>query len=368
MEAKINKILQEHYRKTLGTATKQELYTALMLFTQEEMAQMPILTGERKLYYVSAEFLIGKLLSNNLINLGLFDEARQLLSQYGYDLAEIEEQENEPSLGNGGLGRLAACFLDSISNLGLCGDGAGLNYHEGLFYQKLEDNKQQEQPNPWITPESWLCDTGVKFQVPFGGFSLTSVMYDIAVPGSKGGRNALHLFDVESVDESIIREGISFDQRDIPRNLTLFLYPDDSTEEGRLLRVYQQYFLVSNTAQLILWETEARGYDWRGLHRHVAVQINDTHPSMIIPELIRLLTQRGMSMDDAIEEVRQTCAYTNHTILAEALEKWPVAYLQQVAPQLMPIIRELDDRVRARCSDSRVYIIDGENRVHMAHM
>ena len=356
MEQRLQSILNKHYGKNLDTATDQQVYTALMLYTKEQLAAMPRTEGKRKLYYVSAEFLIGKLLSNNLINLGLFDEAKELLAKHGRELTVIEEAENEPSLGNGGLGRLAACFLDSIATLNLCGDGAGLNYHDGLFYQKLENNKQKEEKNPWITPESWLTDTGVRFTVPFGGFSLRSVMYDVGVPGYNGRRNSLHLFDVETVDESIIGEGIAFDKSDIARNLTLFLYPDDSDEAGRLLRVYQQYFLVSSTAQLILKETRERGGSIEKLHEFVAVQINDTHPTMIIPELIRLLTAEGMSMDDAIREVSLTCAYTNHTILAEALEKWPMDFMRKAVPQLVPIIEELDK------------ILDDQDRVHMAHI
>lgn len=368
MEQRLQSILNKHYGKNLDTATDQQVYTALMLYTKEQLAVMPRTEGKRKLYYVSAEFLIGKLLSNNLINLGLFDEAKELLAKHGRELTVIEEAENEPSLGNGGLGRLAACFLDSIATLNLCGDGAGLNYHDGLFYQKLENNKQKEEKNPWITPESWLTDTGVRFTVPFGGFSLRSVMYDVGVPGYNGRRNSLHLFDVETVDESIIGDGIAFDKSDIARNLTLFLYPDDSDEAGRLLRVYQQYFLVSSTAQLILKETRERGGSIEKLHEFVAVQINDTHPTMIIPELIRLLTAEGMSMDDAIREVSLTCAYTNHTILAEALEKWPMDFMRKAVPQLVPIIEELDKRAKQVSADPRVAILDDQDRVHMAHI
>lgn len=368
MEQRLQSILNKHYGKNLDTATDQQVYTALMLYTKEQLATMPRTEGKRKLYYVSAEFLIGKLLSNNLINLGLFDEAKELLAKHGRELTLIEEAENEPSLGNGGLGRLAACFLDSIATLNLCGDGAGLNYHDGLFYQKLENNKQKEEKNPWITPESWLTDTGERFTVPFGGFSLRSVMYDVGVPGYNGRRNSLHLFDVETVDESIIGDGISFDKSDIARNLTLFLYPDDSDEAGRLLRVYQQYFLVSSTAQLILKETRERGGSIENLHEYVAVQINDTHPTMIIPELIRLLTAEGMSMDDAIREVSLTCAYTNHTILAEALEKWPMDFMRKAVPQLVPIIEELDKRAKQVSADPRVAILDDQDRVHMAHI
>ena len=368
MEQRLQEILNEQFGKTLDTADSRQVYQALMLFTKEKMAALPKTTGDRKLYYVSAEFLIGKLLSNNLINLGLFEEAKDLLARHGHELTAIEEAENEPSLGNGGLGRLAACFLDSIATLGLCGDGAGLNYHDGLFYQKLENHKQKEEKNPWITPQSWLTDTGVRFTVPFGGFSLNSIMYDIAVPGYNGQCNALHLFDVDTVDESRIGEGISFDKSDIPHTLTLFLYPDDSDDAGRLLRVYQQYFLVSSTAQLILKELAERGYTPDTLHEHVAVQINDTHPTMIIPELIRLLTEQGMSMDNAVREVSLTCAYTNHTILAEALEKWPMDFMRRAVPQLVPIIEELDRRAKAVSSDPRVAILDDQDRVHMAHI
>ncbi len=368
MEQALQKILEEKFGKTLETADSREIYTALLYFTQDKMADMSVNEGKRKLYYVSAEFLIGKLLSNNLINLGLFDEARQLLHRYGHELTEIEEAENEPSLGNGGLGRLAACFLDSIASLNLCGDGAGLNYHDGLFYQKLENNYQREVKNPWITPDSWLIDTGVHFTVEFGGFTMDSVMYDICVPGYRGRRNALHLFDSPTVDESLIGDGISFDKTDVPHNLTLFLYPDDSDDAGRLLRVYQQYFLVSSTAQLILKETKERGGDFAHLHEYVAVQINDTHPTMIIPELIRLLVKEGLTMDEAVKEVSLTCAYTNHTILAEALEKWPASFIEKVAPQLMPIIKELDERAKKISDDPRVAIIDKDNRVHMAHI
>ena len=312
--------------------------------------------------------MIGKLLSNNLINLGMFDETKEVLTRYGMDLAEIEEEENEPSLGNGGLGRLAACFLDSIAALGLCGDGAGLNYHQGLFHQRLVNHQQQEEKDPWITTDSWLTRTDVHFQVRLGSNTVTSTMYDIAVPGWSGGRNTLHLFDLDTVDDSLIESGISFDKNDIEHCLTLFLYPDDSDEAGRLLRVYQQYFMVSNTAQLILKETEERGYSIRNLHEHVVVQINDTHPTMIIPELIRLLVDRGLSMDEAIRETAQTCAYTNHTILAEALEKWPIRYLEQAAPLIVPIIRELDARIREKTDDPSVQIIDDDNVVHMAHI
>ena len=354
--------------KAPETASREDWYAALFAATRQSLADMPKNEGRRKLYYVSAEFLIGKLLSNDLIALGCFEEMRALLAEYGQELEQIEECENEPSLGNGGLGRLAACFLDSIAHLGLCGDGAGLNYHEGLFYQKLADLKQQEYPNPWLTDKTWLEDTGVRFPVAFGGFTVQAHMYDIPVPGGNGRRNSLHLFDLDTVDESLVHDGIAFDKTDVPRALTLFLYPDDSDEAGRLLRVYQQYFLVSATAQLILRELAQRGGDAHSLSEQVAVQINDTHPTMIIPELIRLLLEAGLTMDEAVEQVSRTCAYTNHTILAEALETWPLDYIRRVAPALVPIIEELDRRARARSGDERVAILDGAGRVHMAHI
>ena len=369
MEQALEMMLQEKFHKGIKEASKEEIYTALLCVTKDKMKGMKANTGDRKLYYISAEFLIGKLLSNNLINLGLFEETREVLKKYGHDITEIEEMEPEPSLGNGGLGRLAACFLDSIATLGLAGDGVGLNYHEGLFLQKFADHKQWEDKNPWITENSWLTKTDRHFQVPFKDFTLTSTMYDIDVPGYESGCNKLHLFDLDTVDEGLIHDGIQFDKTDIRKNLTLFLYPDDSDEAGHLLRIYQQYFMVSNAAQLIIREAEERGVNLYHLHEHVCIQINDTHPTMVIPELIRILTsEKGFNMDTAVDVVRKTCAYTNHTILAEALEKWPVAYLEQVVPQLMPIICDLDARVRRDFHDERVYIIDEQNRVHMAHI
>ena len=370
MEISLEQILREKLGKEIADASDREIYIALLNITKEKMKDMEHNYGERKLYYISAEFLIGKLLSNNLINLGMFDEVKEILQRNNHDLTSIEEIELEPSLGNGGLGRLAACFLDSIATLGLNGDGVGLNYHDGLFLQKFVDNKQSEEKNPWITENSWLIKTDVSFEVPFRDFTLKSTMYDIDIPGYNRSKcNKLHLFDLDSVDESIIENGISFNKYDIYKNLTLFLYPDDSDEAGHLLRIYQQYFMVSNGAQLIIKEAEEKGIDLHRLHEHVCVQINDTHPTMVIPELIRILTeQKGFDMDSAIDVVSKTCAYTNHTILAEALEKWPVHYLEKVVPQLVPIIRELDRRVRDKFSDKRVYIIDNQERVHMAHI
>ena len=364
----VKEAVLKQYGKSIAECTDREIYDALLTSVNELAAQKESNEGKRKLYYISAEFLIGKLLSNNLINLGLYDEVKAELNAAGRSLAEIEEIEPEPSLGNGGLGRLAACFLDSIASLGLNGDGVGLNYHFGLFKQEFKDNLQYETKNPWIDKKSWLNRTDVSYKVKFGGMEVTSRMYDILVTGYNNRTNKLHLFDIETIDESIVKEGIDFDKDEIKKNLTLFLYPDDSDEAGRLLRVYQQYFMVSNAAQLILKEAKERGCKLTDLHEYVAIQINDTHPSMVIPELIRLLTAEGMSMDAAIKEVTNTCAYTNHTILAEALEKWPIAYLKKAVPQLMPIIKELDKRVRAKFDDESVYIIDEDDRVHMAHM
>ena len=369
MNINIEQQLKVILGKSLDEASKEEIYIALLNFTKKQLQQMKRNSGDRKLYYISAEFLVGKLLSNNLINLGIFEEVRDVLKSHGHNLTEIEEMEMEPSLGNGGLGRLAACFLDSIATLGLHGDGVGLNYHDGLFMQKFKDNKQREEKNPWITDESWLTRTDVSFEVPFKDFTLKSTMYDIDVPGYNSGCNKLHLFDLDSVDESIIHDGIQFDKNDIKKNLTLFLYPDDSDEAGKLLRLYQQYFMVSNAAQLIIKEAEDRGVDLYHLHEHVCIQINDTHPTMVIPELIRILTEeKNFNIDTAVDVVSKSCAYTNHTILAEALEKWPISYLEKVVPQLMPIIRDLDRRVRRDFHDERVYIIDNMDRVHMAHI
>lgn len=355
--------------KAIADCTDKELYTALLAISQQAAAKKEENAGKKKLYYISAEFLIGKLLSNNLINLGLYDDVKAILEENGKSLAAVEEAEPEPSLGNGGLGRLAACFLDSIATLGLNGDGIGLNYHFGLFKQLFKDNKQEEAPNPWIENTSWLTKTDVTYQVPYKNFTLTSRMYDIAVTGYHGRTNHLHLFDVESVDESIVEDGISFDKTDVAKNLTLFLYPDDSDREGRILRIYQQYFMVSNAARLILEEAAAKGSDFYDLPDYAVIQINDTHPTMVIPELIRLLTtEHGMEMDDAIEIVSRTCAYTNHTILAEALETWPMEFFKEAVPQLIPIMEVLDNKVRRKFDDPSVYIIDKDDRVHMAHI
>ena len=341
MEKRLQEVLEKRFHKTLDTCTKEELFHALMEITKEATGNLKRNEGSKKLYYISAEFLIGKLLSNNLINLGLYEETEKVLKSHGYELCEIEELEMEPSLGNGGLGRLAACFLDSIATLGLPGDGIGLNYHFGLFQQKFTNHKQQEVKNPWITKESWLNRQSFTCKVPFKDFTLDGVLYDIDVPGYDSGCNRLHLFDVDTIDESIVPENsIDFDKKKVQENLTLFLYPDDSDDAGRKLRIYQQYFMVSCGAQLILKEMEDAGYDLHELNNHAVIQINDTHPSMVIPELIRLLTEeKGFTMDEAVEVVSKTCAYTNHTILAEALEKWPMEYLEEVVPNLVPIIK-----------------------------
>ena len=359
--------IETKLQKGISVSTDEEVYYALLELVKDKAEKKVSNKGKKKLYYISAEFLIGKLLSNNLINLGIYDEVKETLEKNGKSLAEIEEIELEPSLGNGGLGRLAACFIDSIATLGLNGDGVGLNYHYGLFKQVFENNLQKETPNPWITNESWLTKTDITYPVSFGGFTVQSRLYDIDVVGYNNRTTKLHLFDIESVDESIVGDTIDFDKDDIQKNLTLFLYPDDSDDKGRLLRVYQQYFMVSNAARLILAEAEAKGSNLHDLADYAAVQINDTHPSMVIPELIRLLQEKGILMDEAIEIVSKVCAYTNHTILAEALEKWPISFLEKAVPQLMPIIRELDNKVRAKVADESTYIIK-DGLVHMAHM
>ena len=365
---KLQEIVANRCGKEISQCTNEELYYALLEMTKGMAEEKVSNQGKRKLYYISAEFLIGKLLSNNLINLGIYEDVKKLLADNGKSLAEIEEVEPEPSLGNGGLGRLAACFLDSIASLGLNGDGVGLNYHYGLFKQVFKNNLQNETPNPWIEKESWLIKTDVTYPIQFGGFTLQSRLYDIDVIGYENRTTKLHLFDVETVDESLVGEGIDFDKEDIAKNLTLFLYPDDSDDKGRILRVYQQYFMVSNAARLIIDETLARGGDLHKLNEYAVIQINDTHPSMVIPEMIRLLMERGILMDEAIDIVSKTCAYTNHTILAEALEKWPIHFLEKAVPQLLPIIYELNSRVTKKYDDKSVAIIDDEKRVHMAHM
>lgn len=365
---KLQEIVANRCGKEISQCTNEELYYALLEMTKGMAEEKVSNQGKRKLYYISAEFLIGKLLSNNLINLGIYEDVKKLLADNGKSLAEIEEVEPEPSLGNGGLGRLAACFLDSIASLGLNGDGVGLNYHYGLFKQVFKNNLQNETPNPWIEKESWLTKTDVTYPIQFGGFTLQSRLYDIDVIGYENRTTKLHLFDVETVDESLVGEGIDFDKEDIAKNLTLFLYPDDSDDKGRILRVYQQYFMVSNAARLIIDETLARGGDLHKLNEYAVIQINDTHPSMVIPEMIRLLMERGILMDEAIDIVSKTCAYTNHTILAEALEKWPIHFLEKAVPQLLPIIYELNSRVTKKYDDKSVAIIDDEKRVHMAHM
>ncbi len=360
--------IQDMFHKDCGECTNEELYQALLTYTNQSLADKGYQDGKKKVYYISAEFLIGKLLSNNLINLGIYDQVAEFLKQNGKSLAEIEEIEPEPSLGNGGLGRLAACFLDSIATLGLPGEGIGLNYHLGLFKQEFHDHLQSEKPNPWITETGWLKSTGVSYMVPYRGFVLKSSLYDMDVAGYHSKSIKLRLFDIDIADECIVGDGISFDKKDILHNLTLFLYPDDSDDDGRKLRIYQQYFMVSNAAQYILDEAERKGCTLHDLPDYAVVQINDTHPSMIIPEFIRLLTERGIEFEEACQIVSGMCAYTNHTILAEALEKWPMDYLEDVVPHLVPIIRRLDERMKAKYPQKSVAIIDENGLVHMAHM
>lgn len=367
----LSNLLENNCGKEIKSCTNQEIYFGLLSLVNELASKKESNknNSKKKVYYISAEFLIGKLLSNNLINLGIYNEIKSILNENGKSLSEVEEVEPEPSLGNGGLGRLAACFLDSIATLGLNGDGIGLNYHFGLFKQVFKNNLQSEQKNEWIEKNSWLNKTDITYDIECGGIKLKSRLYDINVIGYNNRVNKLHLFDVESIDESIVDNGsITFNKEDVAKNLTLFLYPDDSDEDGKLLRIYQQYFMVSNGARLILEECQAKGSNLYDLNDYAVIQINDTHPTMVIPELIRLLIEKGISMDDAIEIVSKTCAYTNHTILAEALEKWPMDYLEKVVPNLIDIIKELDKRVREKYDDESLYIIDEDNRVHMAHI
>lgn len=362
--------LTKEMGKSVREASNEELYKGLLAITQAEAEKkLPFESKKKKkIYYLSAEFLIGKLLSNNLINLGLFDEARELLEKNGKDITAIEEIEEEPSLGNGGLGRLASCFLDSIATLNLNGCGVGLNYHLGLFRQEFVDHQQKAEPNPWLKKSGWEVKTSKGYDVTMAGKTYHSTLYDLYVTGYESETIPLHLFDLDTVDESIVHDGIDFDKRDIAKNLTLFLYPDDSDDDGRKLRIYQQYFMVSNGAQLILDECVARGSNLHDLADYAVFQINDTHPTMIIPEMIRLLEERGIGEDEAIAIVSKCAAYTNHTILAEALEKWPISYLKEIVPQLVPIIEALDDRVRRKYDDPSVVIIDKNDTVHMAHI
>ena len=362
----LEKLIYDLYKKNARQCTNEEIYNALLIYTKNQLFEKGYQDGKKKIYYISAEFLIGKLLSNNLINLGIYDDVAAFLKENGKAIADIEEVEPEPSLGNGGLGRLAACFLDSIATLGLPGEGIGLNYHLGLFKQLFENRLQKETPNPWIEEHSWLTPAGVSYTVPFRGFSLKSSLYDIDVAGYNNKSIHLHLFDIDLADESMVHDGISFNKKDILHNLTLFLYPDDSDDDGRKLRIFQQYFMVSNAAQFILDEATKKGCNLHDLADYAVIQINDTHPSMVIPELIRLLTKRGIAFDEAAEIVSKVCAYTNHTILAEALEKWPMDYLLDVVPHLVPIIEKLDEKVKD--PQENVAIIDKNNLVHMAHM
>ncbi len=364
----IKNTLEQKLGKSIADSSKQEIYVALLNITKDMSEEKVQEDTGKKVYYISAEFLIGKLLSNNLINLGIYADVKKVLADNGISLAEIEEIEAEPSLGNGGLGRLAACFLDSIASLGLNGSGIGLNYHLGLFKQVFENNKQKETANPWIEENTFLRKTDVSYPVKFKDFTVQSRMYEIDVTGYDNRTNKLELFDLDTVDDSIVGDGIDFDKKDIAKNLTLFLYPDDSDDDGRKLRIYQQYFMVSNGAKLIIDECKKKGSNLHDLYDYAVIQINDTHPTMVIPELIRLLMEEGIDIDEAIEIVSKTCAYTNHTILAEALEKWPISFLKEVVPQLVPIIEVLDDKVRRRFDDESVVIIDKNDTVHMAHI
>ena len=368
MSKSMKATLTDLCQKEISTATDAELYTALLKLVHEKSQQHVKSVSGRKLYYISAEFLIGKLLSNNLINLGLYDDVRDTLAEAGKSLADIEEQDPEPSLGNGGLGRLAACFLDSLATLNLPGDGVGLRYHCGLFHQNFKNNVQNETPDFWLTDQCAAKATDTVFPVSLAGKTYSARLYKLPVTGYEGRTNTLNLFDLDTVDESVIGDGISFDKKDIAKNLTLFLYPDDSDEDGRLLRIYQQYFMVSAGAQLILDECMTRGCNLHDLADYAAIQINDTHPSMVIPELIRLLGLHGIEFEEAVQIVTDTCAYTNHTILAEALEKWPRHYLDTVVPQLMPIIEKLDAIAKTRTDNAALAIIDQNQVVHMAHM
>lgn len=369
MSEELKSTAKRLFDKSLKQCSDEEIYYVLLSFTKDMAKVTEHITGEKKVYYISSEFLIGKLLSNNLINLGIYDRVKDILKANGHSLGDIFEYEPEPSLGNGGLGRLAACFLDSMATMGLPGDGIGLNYHFGLFKQKFLDNLQFEEKNDWIEKQSWLRPTSLSFNVNFGDFTVKSKLFDIDVIGYDNGVNKLHLFDLKSLDEALVKNGITFDKTAINKNLTLFLYPDDSDEAGNLLRIYQQYFMVSNAAQYILHDMKNRKYDLRKMYDHAVIQINDTHPTMIIPELIRIMTEdKAIGMDEAIEIVSRTCAYTNHTILSEALEKWPLKYLEKVVPALVPIIKELDERVKAKYDDPAVYIIDENDLVHMAHI
>lgn len=360
--------LVEICKKDLKSCSYEELYTALLKITEEESVKKVQTVEGRKLYYISAEFLIGKLLSNNLINLGLYDDVKKILKENGKSMAKLEETEPEPSLGNGGLGRLAACFLDSLATLNLPGDGIGLRYHCGLFRQNFQNKVQSETPDFWLGDDSWAKKTEKIYPVSLAGKEYEARLYKIAVTGYEGRTNYLNLFDLDTIDESIIEKGISFDKTDIEKNLTLFLYPDDSDEAGRILRIYQQYLMVSAGAQMILEDAKMRGSNLHDLADYAAVQINDTHPSMVIPELIRLLMEEEITFEEAVEIVTKVCAYTNHTILAEALEKWPKHFLETVVPQLVPIIERLNEMVNEKYHDPAVAIIDQWNNVHMANM
>ncbi|MGX7107703.1 glycogen/starch/alpha-glucan family phosphorylase [Hutsoniella sourekii] len=369
---RIEELALATFDRPLKDLSDQEVYKVLLDFVQDQTQAQPLNQSKRKLYYISAEFLIGKLLTSNLLNLGCFDEVQAVLEANGQSLHDVEKAEKEPSLGNGGLGRLAACFLDSIASLGINGDGVGLNYHFGLFRQVFKDNQQASLPDAWLDQPTWLKPNTISYPVPFKDFTLKSTLYEIDVPGyQQASKNRLRLFDLDSVDEAIIEgESIHFDKEAIKKNLTLFLYPDDSDQAGELLRIYQQYFMVSNAAQLIIDEALAKGSNLKDLDEYAVVQINDTHPAFIIPEFIRLLTQNhDLSFEEALEVVTRTVAFTNHTILAEALEKWPMAYIEAVIPEIAAIIRQLDQVIQAKFpGQAAVQVIDADDRAHMAHI
>lgn len=366
----VTTFIEEKTQQKLADLDNKTIYPALMDYVKDKAEKLPKNTGKRKVYYISAEFLIGKLLSNNLINLGIYQETKEALEAAGKSIAAIEDEELEPSLGNGGLGRLASCFIDSMASLGINGEGVGLNYHCGLFKQVFHDHQQEAEPNYWIEEDSWLVPTDISYDIPFRDFTLKSRLDRIDVLGyHRDRKNYLNLFDIEGVDYGLIGDGISFDKTAIQKNLTLFLYPDDSDKNGEILRIYQQYFMVSNAAQLLIDEALERGSNLHDLAEYAYVQINDTHPSMVIPELIRLLSQKhGIEFDEAVSIVSEMVGYTNHTILAEALEKWPLDYLNEVVPHLVTIIEQLDAHIRAKYDNPTVQIIDADKRVHMANM
>ncbi len=369
MESQLCELAHERFGKPLEKCGVEETYHVLMVLTKRILEISEKNSGEKKVYYVSAEFLTGRFLINTLINLGLYEKTEKILLKYGKRLLTIAEAEPEPSLGSGGLGRLSACFLDSIATLGYPAEGIGLNYHYGVFKQRFADHLQVMDKDEWLQWESWENRTEVTFDVWLGRRKVTARMYDVNIAGYKSGVNKLRLFDIDPFDDTFVKEGLSFDKEAIEKNLTLFVYPDDSDEAGRKLRLYQQYFMVSCAAQLIMREMKARKCDLRRMYDYAVIQINDTHPSLLIPELIRILTdEKALSFIEAVKVVTKTCAYTNHTIMAEALETWSIDYLSEVCPQLVPIIHRMDLIIKNRYPYPDVWIIDQERRVHMANM